>query len=243
MKKLSMTIGAIFVVLLVWTFQCYAVENVIHGCYENHTGHLRIVKHAGACMRSEHSISWNTSGPAGPQGPQGVAGLAGPVGPAGPAGPAGPRGPQGTAATAGKLPSACDANGQFLGILPSDLYGLLSVFIPDLSKFIFISPDKGIIDPFSPSVYLYFEGDNCTGNSYVDTSTRFQVFQLGSSYYVPDDVAAQSKGILSWSQPVDYNGGRQCTSYGSTTSILVLTYKQVTLPFTMPVALPVNFQN
>ena len=66
---------------------------------------------------------------------------------------------------------------------------------------------------------------------------------LTDSRFVPDDVAAQSKNIISWSEP-DPNGGRLCHSYGLTpVPILVLTYKQVTLPFTMPVALPINFQN
>ena len=245
MKKLSMVVGTIFVVVLVWPFHCYAVDNVIHGCYEKYTGHLRIVKNAGACHRSEHSISWNTSGPAGPKGPQGAVGpagpqgLQGPQGPQGPIGPQGPQGPQGQAplVSADKMPRAYDANKQFLGVLPSDMYGLLSVFIPDVSKFIFILPDNGDI---APGVYLYFAGDGCTGDSYVDTSMRFQVAKLGSKYIkAADDVAPVSTPVKSFCT-TDSSGGCQCASYDAT--ILSFKYTEVQLPFNLPVALPVSFQ-
>lgn len=247
MKKLSMVVGTIFVVVLVWAFHCYAVDNVIHGCYEKYTGHLRIVKNAGACHRSEHSISWNTSGPAGPKGlqgavgPAGPQGLQGPQGPQGPIGPQGPQGPQGQASlvSADKIPRVYDANNKFLGVLPSDLYGALSFFIPDLSKFIFISPDNGDI---VPGVSLWFTTPDCSEAPYVDTSMRFQVVKLGSKYIkAADDVAPGLLDVYSTCQTDSSGGCQQCVSTGKI-SILSPQYKEVQLPFNLPVALPVSFQ-
>ncbi len=235
MKKLTIVVGTIVVLLCFWGFDCYAQGNVIHGCYQKNTGHLRILKNTGACHPSENSISWNISGPPGPQGPQG------PVGPAGPSGPQGPQGPAAPQIQADKIPRVYDVQGQFLGILPSDLYGSISVFIPDLSRFFFISADTGDADPFSPALYLYFENKDCTGNSYVDTNVRFQILKLGSNYIKADDVTAKLKDINSLSEPT-WTGGRQCRSFASTTSILVLPYTEVKLPFTMPVVLPLYFE-
>jgi hypothetical protein len=238
MKKLTIVAGTIFAMLCFWGFDCYAQVNVIHGCYQKHTGYLRIVKNASACHHSENSISWNISGPTGPKGPQGPAGPAGPPGLQGPAGPAGPPGPQ---VKAEKIPRVYDAKGQFLGILPGDLYGFISVFIPDLSKFIFISPDNGDVDPFSPAVYLYFESKGCTGNSYVDTNMRFQVGKVGSKYIKADDAVAMPMEVNSWSGP-DYNSGRNCHDFDPTISMPLLPYTEVTLPFKTPVVLPLYFE-
>jgi hypothetical protein len=120
------------------------------------------------------------------------------------------------------------------------LYGFLSVFVPDLSRFIFISPGNGDVDPFFPAVYLYFEEDNCTGKSYVDTNIRFQVLKVGSNYMKADDVIADCKDIKSWSEPDDA-GGRSCRPFYSP-CIPVLPYTEVNLPFKMPVALPLYFE-
>ncbi len=69
-------------------------DGVIHGCYQQQKGALRIVDSAvDSCSPSETAIKWSQTGP---QGPQGVSGPAGPQGPVGSAGPAGPTGPAGT---------------------------------------------------------------------------------------------------------------------------------------------------
>jgi hypothetical protein len=56
-------------------------EGVIHGCYQQKTGSLRVIDSSAAtCRPHEVAIEWNRTGPQGPAGPQG------PVGPTGPAG-------------------------------------------------------------------------------------------------------------------------------------------------------------
>jgi hypothetical protein len=122
--------------------------------------------------------------------------------------------------------------------LPGIAEGILSVFIPSLSKFIFISPDNGDVDPYFPVVYLYFEDSSCQGNSYVDIYLRYQVFGFGSKFYTPDNLPAETKIIQSVSTP---ELGGECISR-SPGSIPVLTYKEVALPFTMPVAPPLQFE-
>ena len=231
MKKFPIAVGTILAFLLVLGFNSYA--EMIYGCQQKNDGPLRIVSNPGACRPSEIPISWNKIGPQGLQGP------AGPEGPQGPVGPSGSNSlaPQDKAEPG---PRVYDAKGQFLGILPSDLYGALSIYIPPLSKFIFISPDTGDVDPFFPAVYLYFDGDNCTGIAYVDTNLRYQILKVGSYFIKADNVAADCREIKSLSAP-DWTGGRQCRSY-SATCIPVLPYKEVTLPFPMPVTLPLYFE-
>jgi hypothetical protein len=82
-------------------------DGVIHGCFKQTNGNLRIVGAADDCRNREQAIAWNQQGiqgergergrpgPAGPDGPPGPQGETGEQGPRGPAGPPGPVGPQG----------------------------------------------------------------------------------------------------------------------------------------------------
>ena len=58
-------------------------DGVIHGCYRQEQGQLRVTGDASACTRGEQALSWNQTGP---QGEQGVPGPAGPQGLQGPPG-------------------------------------------------------------------------------------------------------------------------------------------------------------
>src|SRR4051794_13125983 len=51
-------------------------DGVIHGCYKQHKGQLRVVDAASGqhCRRSEVALAWNQQGPAGPQGAAGQSG-------------------------------------------------------------------------------------------------------------------------------------------------------------------------
>lgn len=49
-------------------------DGVIHGCYTERTGALRVVAPGTACDRGEQAIEWNQQGPQGATGPQGPAG-------------------------------------------------------------------------------------------------------------------------------------------------------------------------
>lgn len=72
---------------------------VIHGCYDNSSGKLRVFDTDDArpkgCGNGETSLSWSQ------QGPQGVPGPQGPTGPQGPKGDTGDTGPQGPPGLAG----------------------------------------------------------------------------------------------------------------------------------------------
>ena len=47
-------------------------SGVIHGCYKNGSGDLRVVDLAtSSCKSNETSLLWNQAGALGPQGPQG----------------------------------------------------------------------------------------------------------------------------------------------------------------------------
>jgi hypothetical protein len=62
---------------------------VLHGCYANNNGSLRIVDNPATCKNNETAVSWSQTGPQGAQGPQGTQGIQGPQGPQGSQGPAG----------------------------------------------------------------------------------------------------------------------------------------------------------
>ena len=231
MKKLSIVAGANVIALFFFVIICYAQGNLIYGCYQKHGGELRIVNGAHSCRHSEIPISWNKLGPQGPIGP---------AGPEGPAGPPGSQAPQ----VAGEQSRVYDANGQYLGISPSTRDGFLSVFVPSLSKFILLSPETGDVDERYPAVYIYFDGDNCSGNSFLELNMRYEVHRLGSTYFIADDVAAKCEDIKSVSMPYWSEIGtwrRRCESTSST-CMNVLPYKEVKLPFSPPVVLPLVFE-
>ena len=62
-------------------------NGVIHGCYRNSDGSLRVVNDPTSCKRDETALSWSQTGPQGPQGP------------VGPPGPQGLQGAPGTSAS------------------------------------------------------------------------------------------------------------------------------------------------
>jgi hypothetical protein len=56
---------------------------VIHGCYANMRGAVRIIDSATSCDSGETALNWSQQGPTGPAGPTGAQGSAGPEGPPG----------------------------------------------------------------------------------------------------------------------------------------------------------------
>jgi hypothetical protein len=210
MKKFAIIVGTILAFLSILGLNCYA--EMVYGCKQKNDGQLRIVNDSAACRPSETPISWNITGSE-------------------------------NAHTNGQVPSGpsvFDASGQYLGIMPGTMDGYLSVLIPTLSKFIFISPETGDLNPYYPAVYLYFDKTDCSGNAYLDFSMGYEVFKLGSKYIVAEDVAAKPVDILSISGPDWGSGKRPCTNVNY--SYLVLPYKEITLPFNMPVILPLQIR-
>ncbi|MFY9837891.1 MAG: hypothetical protein WAK55_15775 [Xanthobacteraceae bacterium] len=55
-------------------------DGVIHGCYRNSDGNLRVVNDPTSCRHDETALSWNQTGPQGPPGPIGAPGPQGPQG-------------------------------------------------------------------------------------------------------------------------------------------------------------------
>jgi hypothetical protein len=58
-------------------------DGIIHACFQQNHGQLRVVEAGSACLASESALSWDQTGPAGPPGSTGAAGPAGPPGPPG----------------------------------------------------------------------------------------------------------------------------------------------------------------
>jgi hypothetical protein len=72
MRKLSVILGAILVLLVATSIQSFAQE-VIYGCCQKNNGQLRIVSDPNECRRSEIPISWYAAErPQGEQGPPGL---------------------------------------------------------------------------------------------------------------------------------------------------------------------------
>ncbi len=69
-------------------------EGIIHGCYNSHSGALRVINTAAhaKCTHREHELNWSETGPPGKRGGGGAKGATGPRGSAGTLGPTGPHG-------------------------------------------------------------------------------------------------------------------------------------------------------
>ena len=99
--RLPFAIGLIGILALSAGMVYAAIPNsttgVINGCYEKHTGLLRVIDvQAGrSCTRWETPISWSQAGAPGEPGPAGAAGAPGADGAAGPQGEPGPPGGDG----------------------------------------------------------------------------------------------------------------------------------------------------
>jgi hypothetical protein len=81
-------------------------SGVIHGCYKASNGQLRLVARARSCSRSEHAVSWSSTGPRGASGPAGPAGASGQPGSAGPPGATGATGTTGATGATGSTGGA-----------------------------------------------------------------------------------------------------------------------------------------
>jgi len=234
MKEITSLIAVTVAVLLFLGVNCYGGGNEIFGCYQKHGGDLRIVKHPKACRHSEIPISWNKLGPQGPMGP---------AGPQGPQGLQGPAGPQATPSQGGEYPKVYDAQNQFLGIFPSTYDGVLSFFVPALSKFVSLSAFTGDLDPTYPPVFVFYDGTDCNGNAYADAGMRFQVMMPGSKYIAAEDVGVRTLDFRSVSRIRydDMGAYRRCENMEGTEPNL-LPFKEVSLPFIPPAALPIQFK-
>ncbi len=224
MKEITSLIAVTVAVLLFLGVNCYGGDNEIYGCYQKNGGDLRIVKSPKSCRHSEIPISWNKVGPQGP---------------------AGPAGSQASSNQSEGFPKIYDAQNQFLGIFPSTYGGYLSFFVPALSKFVSLSADDGYVDPTYPSVQVFYDEISCNGNAYVDAGMRFQVLMPGSNYIAAMDADVSCKNVRSVSRVRNGESGpyRNCEAVDVTVQKCnLLPFTQVSLPFVLPAALPIQFE-
>jgi hypothetical protein len=192
------------------------------------------------------------TGATGATGPTGETGISGIAGVAGPKGPTGSTGPQGTP---GNM-KVYDAKGQFLGYL-LDIssftdYGTLQpfgtgykwdIYVPSLGKIVPISQYSGQV---TNSWYdLTWSRSNCTGTMYSwNTSTIFRRNIAGVNHYYrgAGSPVSEQYGIGLLSQDIDGTCSQITDIW---TSVQVFRGVEVlanTIPFTLPVALPMSVQ-
>lgn len=165
--------------------------------------------------------------------------LAGPQGPKGDPGAPGAKGDPGAPGTpGGPNVSAYSGDAEYLGLLlgqqEGGIGGWLQVFIPSLSKIIRIREQDGTIPPGN---FVNYSGLNCTGTIYLPFNTTITPCGLGT-YCAGDNQLVTNPTIQSY-RADPYNN--DCTNGGDTRSYAYVG-KTVTLPFSVPVALPISAQ-
>ena len=232
MKKqagVGVSLAVICFLLAAWV-PCQAADTeYIYGC-ENKKGNVRVVGDPSQCKNSETPVTWN-AGATGPQGPQGEQGPTGPQGPQGAQGPTGPQGPQG-------LPGGIevyDASDQFLGYFVQIAWEtMLGIYVPTLKKIMTISMLSG-----DTQYEVYYESTDCTGQPYsYNERSPYIIFGNGSKYYT---------GQLMNPTTINANSERRpdnsCDTYTSPRSFnWCIELIEVTLPFTLPAAMPIRFE-
>ena len=141
-----------------------------------------------------------------------------------------------------------DNNNQYLGILiDMDNQQMLTVFIPSINASYRIEKEK-LENPNTCSYndVLIFESDDCSGTPY--TYGPFPVVldlkcSTYDGYYLPD--LRSGKQFAPKSQlSMDGGGNLGCFTYPSVNpSMLNYEMKEIQLPFTTPISLPVRFEN
>ncbi|NOZ68874.1 MAG: hypothetical protein GXP46_06450 [Deferribacteres bacterium] len=126
-----------------------------------------------------------------------------------------------------------DANGQYLGL--SSFSHLYSVYVPSMSTYVGIDLSTGearIVD-------LYFKSNDCTGTPYVRPSQTYWIGKNRVKYYTGARTVPVKKKINSWD-----NGYSECVVHhiGFVSVVPAEEVPAASLPFTFPVALPLEFR-
>jgi hypothetical protein len=179
------------------------------------------------------------TGPIGPQGPQGIQGYQGPQGipgPQGPVGATGPQGPQGTTGPQG-IPGppgggvqVFDANGQYLGI--SD--GFPQIIVPSLSRSVILNINSGQV---GSEFDLMFETANCTGSAYFWANMAYEIVSHSGKPYGGEKAIPEPRTISSY-----LNSAGSCVTQAPYGPFAAVRAIEITLPFSTPVALPLEFR-
>jgi len=155
----------------------------------------------------------------------------------GPPGPQGEQGIQGEQGPPGAI-DVYDANGQYLGILVNTDNGVNTTFyIPSVYSTLTLNNLEGSVGAIGFTVNLLFENDDCTGQPYVPIQMQLMIFVNGSKFYK----ASATPPVVNFGYNSYRSTGGDCSVYTDTTTSIAA--EEVTLPFTLPVALPLGFEN
>ncbi len=119
-----------------------------------------------------------------------------------------------------------------LGSSGSGWSDYVNVYVPSLSSFVSIHKITGE----SASIHVfYFQSDDCTGISYIDAPTTYNINEFGEKYYTGVRTA-----------PVEIEPHSALRSFGchyyDRRKYVVPAEEVSDLPFTFPVALPLQFK-
>jgi hypothetical protein len=248
--KTKMLMATVSIVLIIVFFSVPCFSQTILGCYHHKNGKLRVVSDLSLCKKTELPITWNvgggTQGPPGPKGDKGDTGLQGIQGIQGAKGDKGDVGPQGSPGTPGGI-IVRSATDEYLGVVSSMGVGSQScqVFIPTLQKFIQLDVSSGQITSAQHTVF--YTQENCGGNPHTtaDGSDDYRdYYSIGHgkmsaterTFYL-FSLQREQFHTLSFRRPGE--------PYGCQNDIddhLGVALTEVTLPFTYPVAVPLQFE-
>jgi hypothetical protein len=147
----------------------------------------------------------------------------------------------------GKALHVYDANGQDLGIAANS-----SIFIPSLSRFIsFLFNSNAVAGSYPDQGYIYFSSTDCTGPAYIvpsdanpPTTTSNVLTFDGQHFYIYPNLAPSTQITVGSAYYWDhnYNQPRCSPNPIDNQPHKAYTLQQVKLPFTTPVAWPLQYK-
>ena len=140
-----------------------------------------------------------------------------------------------------------DNNNQYLGILIGmESEQGMTVFIPTINaSYTFTKIEIDNPDTCTPYRQLWFESNDCSGTPY--TFGPFPVVfrnncQPYDGYYLPD-LSSSKQFVPESILTGGFEGNETCNDITGQQSTLFYGIKEIQLPFTAPISLPVRFEN
>ena len=128
-----------------------------------------------------------------------------------------------------------DATGQYMGIFQGYAGGWFTVFHPTLSRSVEFGEGTGEV---RIGWDLLFESNNCTGTPYMGASASYRVVVYMGKTYGGEKAIPDLRYMGSYSNWVSGS----CTAIVPPNQIHVVTAMEIMLPFSIPVALPLEFR-
>jgi hypothetical protein len=240
--KYRLLLAAIVVAVLAAAGQrVLGQQQTAYGCYDRRSGTLRKVADANQCRPEEIFISWTVPQDAKPSYPS-IPSIK----------PQPPKPP-----TASRI-SVYDAEDRFIGLLldarpphqsggdgsPAGR-GSLTFYLSDLDKFIEVVDDGSSISANFSSKPFYYDRLNCRGNAYIVDPTSFYFVHaqkdadgssvFGMPLWVPEPPCVEFESRLS-------DGACETVSAEEASSCSAVPLLEVSLPFDLPLAMPLKFK-